>query len=87
MSSPSSSPLQPVRLGATRQSRERGRASPAPPTAAPPRQLPASAPATITSTVQIQTLQTVPVPVSDCVSSHSPAPDPVSLWVGLGGLK
>uniref|UniRef100_A0A8D2CUX5 Eph LBD domain-containing protein n=1 Tax=Sciurus vulgaris TaxID=55149 RepID=A0A8D2CUX5_SCIVU len=61
---PRSPSAAPVPLGATRQSRERGPASPAPPIAAPPHPLPASAPATITSTALTQTPQTVPAPVS-----------------------
>lgn len=64
--------LQPVPLGATRQSKERGPAYPVPPIAAPPRQLPASAPAIITSTVQTQTQRTAPAPVREPLRSASP---------------
>lgn len=74
--------LQPVPLGVTRRSRERGPASPAPPTAAPARRLPASAPATVTSTVRIRTLQTAPVPVSTLVALFGPTPG-----LPLGALR
>uniref|UniRef100_A0A5F4WEH7 EPH receptor B3 n=1 Tax=Callithrix jacchus TaxID=9483 RepID=A0A5F4WEH7_CALJA len=69
---PRSPSAAPVPLGATRQSRERGPASPALPTAGPPRRPPASAPATITSTAQTRTPRTVPVPVSE----RAPSPRP-----------
>nr|BAE34333.1 unnamed protein product [Mus musculus] len=63
MSQPPRSPSAvPVLLGVTKQSKEKGPASPVPPIAAPPRRLPASAPAIITSTVQTQTRPTAPAP-------------------------
>lgn len=63
--------LQPVLLGVTKQSKEKGPASPVPPIAAPPRRLPASAPAIITSTVQTQTRPTAPAPVRELLLSAS----------------
>lgn len=68
--------LQPAPLEATRQSRERGLACPAPPTAAPPLLLPASVSATTTSTAQTLTLPTPPAPVS----LTCPACPPLSSW-------
>lgn len=60
---------QPVPPGATKPSKERGPASPVPPIAALPLQLPASAPAIITSTERTQTQQTAPAPVRELLLS------------------
>lgn len=69
--------LQPVPLGVTRQSKERDPASPVPQIAEPPLQLPASAPATITSTVRTRTLPTAPAPVRELLFPSAS----LSFWV------